>query len=46
MQATSADTISDFENVFDLSQAFSVPIPLDRVPAEGLEADVVGDMAP
>lgn len=41
MQATEGDSIHDFDAVFDFQEGFSYPIPLDRVPAEGL-----GDPAP
>ena len=36
MQATEGDSIHDFDAVFDFTEAFEYPIPMERVPAEGL----------
>lgn len=41
MQATEQDSIRDFDCVFDLEESLTASIPLDRVPAEGFEADPV-----
>ncbi len=41
MQATEHDSVRDFDGVFDFDEAFGVTIPLNRVPREGLEIDVV-----
>jgi uncharacterized repeat protein (TIGR04138 family) len=36
MQATQGDSIHDFDALFDFDKAFESPIPVDRVPPEGL----------
>ena len=41
MQATESDTMRDFDGVFDLEAALEGPIPMDRVPTDGFEADTV-----
>ena len=38
MQATEQDSIEDFDQVIEFSQAFRNDIPVDRVPVEGFEA--------
>ena len=41
MQATEADSIRDFDGVFDFDDAFSIAVCLDKVPMEGFEPDPV-----
>lgn len=42
MQATDADSIRDFDGVYEFKTAFEQPIPVDQVPIEGFEPDPVG----